>query len=78
LRTERPATPVISVPGSAAAGDADQVPTQVPAEAGAAELPGGRPAAARRAVPSSDETVPYMAAERAAIRAQIAASRAQP
>ncbi len=70
--------PVVSVPGSAPAGDVDQVPTQVPVEAGAAELFGTRPSASafRLRVPSSDATPTYMAVERATIAATTMARRA--
>ncbi len=40
LRTERPARPSTSVPGSAPTGEADQAPTQMPVDAGAARLRG--------------------------------------
>ncbi len=67
LRTERPARPVASVPGSPATGAVAQAPTQVPVEAGAAcESRCGRPAArVLRGVPSSAATVTYMPADTA-------------
>ncbi|GAP50907.1 FMN-binding protein [Streptomyces azureus] len=70
--------PVVSVPGSAAAGEVDQVPTQVPVEAGAAELFGRRLSvmAFRLCVPSSDATPTYMAMERATMAATSPARRA--
>ncbi len=79
LRTERPAMPVVSVPGSAAAGEVDQAPTHVPVEAGAASPRGKRPPASgvRSFAPPSADTPAYMAAEIATIRVTIAASRAR-
>lgn len=79
LRTERPAMPVVAVPGSAAAGAVAQAPTQVPVEAGAASPRGKRSPASgvRSFVPSSAEAPTYMAAEIATIRVMIAASRAR-
>ncbi|CAM5733314.1 hypothetical protein SALBM311S_02975 [Streptomyces alboniger] len=80
LRTERPAMPVVSVPGSPPTGEADQVPTQTPEEAGAAELCGAR--APERVVvllsplPWSEATPTYMAADRTTIRAMIVLSSA--
>jgi hypothetical protein len=70
--------PVVSVPGSAAAGEVDQVPTQVPVEAGAAELLGRRSSvrAFRAGVPLSVATPTYMAVERATIAATTTATRA--
>ncbi len=79
LRTERPAMPVVPVPGSAAAGAVAQAPTQAPVEAGATSPCGRRPpvCSAWALVPSSADAPAYMAAEIATIRVTIAASRAR-
>src|SRR6266536_117626 len=78
LRTDRPAMPNVSVPGSAPAGEADQEPTQMPVEAGAAELCGARPPARvfLLSLPSPAATPTYMATERPTITAMIAQSKA--
>ncbi|GDY65309.1 hypothetical protein SAV14893_047020 [Streptomyces avermitilis] len=58
-------------------GEADQAPTQVPVEAGAAELRGGRSSArALWSWPSSAPAPMYMAAEMATMSVHIAASKA--
>ena len=69
-----------SVPVSPPTGAAAQAPTQVPAEAGAAELPPERepaeffPSSPR--LPSPAEAPTYMQTERTAIKVMIADSRA--
>lgn len=77
LRTDRPARPVASVPGSAPTGEAAQEPTQVPAEAGAADEPWGRrPVAEDPEVLSPAADLMRTVTERATTSATNALSRA--
>src|SRR5690606_31936416 len=79
LRTERPASPRISVPGSPRTGEVAQEPTQVPVEAGAAGLfwPPRPVRPPRPLVPSSEDTPTKIAVDTATIAATTAASRAR-